>query len=57
MWRLATGAVWRIAGQPDNAEGLVILADGTVLIGLDTKGPRRNLLRLQPIPLRSDATS
>ena len=54
---VGAGAVWRIAGQPDNAEGLVILADGTVLIGLDTKGPRRNLLRLQPIPLRSDATS
>ncbi|MEI6254251.1 MAG: hypothetical protein WCP30_15760, partial [Mycobacteriaceae bacterium] len=44
-------AVWRIAGKPQNPEGLVILADGTVLVGLDTKSPRRNLLRLQPLPL------
>jgi hypothetical protein len=44
-------AIWRIAGNPDNAEGLVILADGTVLVGLDTKSPRRNLLRLSPLPL------
>lgn len=54
---VGAAAVWRIAGRPDNAEGLVILADGTPLIGVDTKGPRRNLLRLQPIPLASDATS
>jgi hypothetical protein len=44
-------AIWRIAGSPDNAEGLVILADGTVLVGLDTKSPRRNLLRLSSLPL------
>lgn len=54
---VGAAAVWRIAGRPDNAEGLVILADGTPLIGLDTKGPRRNLLRLQPIPLAPDSTS
>jgi hypothetical protein len=44
-------AIWRIAGSPENAEGLVILDDGTVLVGLDTKSPRRNLLRLKPLPL------
>ena len=44
-------AVWRIAGKPENPEALVILADGTVLIGLDTKAPRRNLLRLEPLPM------
>ena len=44
-------ARWRIAGSPENAEGLVILGDGTVLVGLDTKSPRRNLLRLSPVPL------
>jgi hypothetical protein len=43
--------VWRIAGGPDKAEALVILSDGTALIGLDTKAPRRNLLRLAPLPL------
>jgi len=43
--------VWRIAGGPDKAEALVILTDGTPLIGLDTKAPRRNLLRLAPLPL------
>lgn len=44
-------AVWRIAGSPKNAEGLVILEDGTALVGLDTKSPKRNILRLEPIPL------
>jgi hypothetical protein len=44
-------ATWRIADSPRNAEGLVILADGTPLIGLDTKAPRGNLLRLEPLPL------
>jgi hypothetical protein len=44
-------ATWRIAGSPQNAEGLVILADGTPLIGLDTKSPRDNLLRLDPLPV------
>jgi len=44
-------AIWRIAGSPENAEGLVILADGTALVGLDTKSPRRNLLRLNRLPL------
>ena len=43
--------VWRIGGKPENPEGLVVLPDGTVLIGLDTKSPRRNLLRLEPLPL------
>lgn len=46
-------AVWRIAGAPENPEGLVILGDGTPLVGLDTKSPRRNLLRLEPIPVTS----
>lgn len=44
-------ATWRIAGSPENPEGLVILSDGTPLIGLDTKAPRGNLLRLEPLPL------
>lgn len=44
-------AVWRIGGSPDNAEGLVILADGTPLVALDTKSPKRNLLRLAPLDL------
>lgn len=46
-------AFWRLGGLPDNAEGLVILADGTPLIGLDTKSPARNLLRLERIPFAS----
>lgn len=45
-------AVWRIAGRPANTEGLVILADGTALIGVDTPSPRRNLLRLEPLELK-----
>lgn len=44
-------AIWRIAGSPENAEGLVILPDGTPLVGLDTKSPKKNLLRLDPLPL------
>lgn len=44
-------ATWRIAGKPDNAEGLVILDDGTPLVALDTKSPRRNLLRLEKLPM------
>jgi hypothetical protein len=44
-------AAWRIAGKPEHAEGLVILKDGTVLVGLDTKSPKRNLLRLDPLPM------
>lgn len=44
-------ALWRIAGSPENAEGLVILEDGTPLVGLDTKSPKKNLLRLEPLPL------
>lgn len=44
-------AIWRIAGAPENAEGLVILADGTPLVALDTKSPKRNLLQLDPLPL------
>jgi len=40
-------AVWRIAGSPENAEGLVILDDGTPLVALDTTSPGRNLLRLE----------
>lgn len=43
--------IWRIAGQPENPEGLVILDDGTPLVALDTKRPRENLLRLEPLPL------
>lgn len=45
-------AVWRIAGRPENPEGLVILPDGTALVGLDTQAPRRNLLRLEPLELK-----
>lgn len=45
-------AVWRIEGRPENAEGLVILADGTPLVGIDTPTPRRNLLRLGPLELK-----
>jgi hypothetical protein len=44
-------ALWRIAGSPENAEGLVILDGGTVLVGLDTKSPERNLLQLNQLPL------
>ena len=44
-------SIWRIAGSPDNAEGLVILDDGSAMVGLDTKSPRRNLLRLSTLPL------
>jgi uncharacterized protein YjiK len=44
-------ALWRIADSPKNAEGLVILEDGTAIVGLDTKSPKGNLLRLEPIPL------
>ena len=43
--------IWRIAGSPENAEGLVILDDGTPLVALDTKSAKRNLLRLEPLPL------
>ncbi|MCW1957789.1 MAG: hypothetical protein KIH64_004430 [Mycobacterium sp.] len=45
-------AVWRIGGRPENAEGLVILADGTALVGVDTPSPRRNLLRLESLELK-----
>lgn len=48
---LEAEAVWRIAGRPEKAEGLVILADGTPLVALDTKAPRGNLLRLDPLPM------
>lgn len=44
-------AVWRISGSPEGPEGLVILPDGTPLVGLDTKSPRRNLLRLAVLPM------
>jgi hypothetical protein len=40
-------AIWRIAGRPEKPEGLVFLPDGTPLVGLDTKSPRGNLLRLE----------
>lgn len=45
-------AMWRIAGRPENAEGLVILDDGTPLVAVDTKSPKRNLLRLDPLELQ-----
>ena len=48
---MEAAAMWRIAGSPKSAEGLVILDDGTVLVGLDTKSPQRNLLRLNRLPL------
>lgn len=44
-------AVWRIDGWPENAEGLVILDDGTPVVALDTKTPKGNLLRLDALPL------
>ena len=44
-------AIWRIEGSPEKAEGLVIMDDGTAIVGLDTKSPRRNLLRLSKLPL------
>lgn len=44
-------AVWRIDGWPENAEGLVILDDGTPLVAIDTKAPKDNLLRLEALPL------
>lgn len=46
-------AVWRIAGRPENSEGLVILSDGTPLVGVDTKSARHNLLRLDRLPLEA----
>jgi hypothetical protein len=46
-------AVWRIAGRPENPEGMVILADGTALVGLDTHSPRHNLLRLAQLELKA----
>ena len=45
-------AIWRIAGRPENPEGLVILDDGTPLVGFDTRSPRRNLLRLESLALK-----
>jgi len=45
-------ALWRIAGSPQSAEGLVILNDGTPLVGVDTKSPGRNLLRLKQLPMQ-----
>ena len=42
-------AIWRIDGAPKNPEGLVILDDGTPLVGLDTRSPKRNLLRLESL--------
>lgn len=44
-------AIWRVAGHPENAEGLAILQDGTPLVALDTKSPKKNLLRLDSLPL------
>lgn len=44
-------ASWRIAGRPENPEGLVILPDGTPLVALDTKSAKRNLLRLERLEL------
>ena len=49
--KVEAATIWRITGSPESAEGLVILDDGTVLVGLDTKSPRRNLLRLNRLPL------
>ena len=45
-------AIWRIDGSPKNPEGLVILDDGTPLVGLDTRSPKRNLLRLESLALK-----
>ena len=50
---VAPEAVWRIAGRLENAEGLVILTDGTALVGVDTSSPRRNVLRLGPLALKT----
>lgn len=46
-------AVWRIPGSMKKPEGLVVLSDGTALIGLDTKSARGNLLRLGTVPLQA----
>jgi hypothetical protein len=46
-------ALWRIAARPENPEGMVILADGTALVGLDTNSPRHNLLRLAQLELKA----
>lgn len=48
---IALDGVWRIAGAPENAEGLVLLDDGTPLVAIDTKKGERNLLRLERLPL------
>jgi hypothetical protein len=44
-------ALGRIAGSPESAEGLVILNVGTPLVGVDTKSPGRNRLRLKQLPM------
>lgn len=46
---LGAAAIWRIAGHPAKAEGLVILGDGTPVVALDTRAGRRNLCRLDPL--------
>lgn len=42
--------VYGIEGKPDKAEGLAVLADGRILVALDTKRPAGNLLVLEPPP-------
>ena len=49
--KVDAAAIWRIEGSPENAEGLVILEDGTPLVAIDTKSPKANLLRLESLPL------
>ena len=44
-------AIWRIAESPAKAEGLAILDDGTPIVALDTRSPKRNLLQLNRLPL------
>ena len=43
---VAAAAVLKIQGSPDKAEGLAVLADGTVLVALDRPEPKHNLLVL-----------
>jgi hypothetical protein len=44
-------AAWHIEGRPKNAEGFVILDDGTPLVALDTRLGQQNLLRLDRLPM------
>jgi hypothetical protein len=47
---VTAAAVLRIEHTPDKAEGLAVLADGTVLVALDLPRERKNLLVLEVLP-------